>query len=61
MTEKTYTPDEVKKMLGESMEKFRCSMILLIRECADHRKYRDLTGKEALRQVADKLEALKNG
>lgn len=58
MTEKTYTADQVKAMLDQSMEKFRSSMIGLMRECGRHPRYRDLKGGEALARVADKLEEL---
>lgn len=60
MAEKTYTGDQVKEMLGASMDKFRGAMIDLIREAARHRRYRDLNGKEALEMVADKLAELQN-
>lgn len=60
MTEKTYKADQVKEMLGASMDKFRGSMIELIRECARHPRYRDLKGQEALEKVADKLAELQN-
>lgn len=57
--EKTYTADAVKRMLDQSMEKFRSSMIELIQECAAHYKYKGLSGDEALRLVAEKLKGLK--
>ncbi|TXH43384.1 MAG: hypothetical protein E6Q97_34220 [Desulfurellales bacterium] len=60
MTEKNYTADQVKKMLSDSMDKFRSSMVGLIRECAAHPKYATLSGKEALVLVADKLDELNN-
>lgn len=60
MTEKTYTAEQVKTMLGDSMEKFRGAMIDLIREAARHPRYRDLKGGEALEKVADKLAELQN-
>lgn len=59
MTDKQYTAADVKRLLGQSMEKFRSSMIGLIRECAVHEKYKGLSGEDALRRVADKLEELK--
>lgn len=59
MAEKTYTGEQVKKMLGESMLTFQTSMIALVRECARHRDYRDMTGQAALNKIADKLEGLK--
>jgi len=58
MTEKTYTPEEVKKLLQQSMNKFTRQMIGIIRECAAVRPYRDMNGKEALTRVADKLQKL---
>lgn len=60
MTEKTYTAAQVKEMLGASMDKFRSSMIDLIRECGRHPQYRDLKGGEALEKVAGKLAELQN-
>ncbi len=59
MTEKTYTGQQVKEMLGKSMKEFQRSMIGLIRECSNHPRYCDLSGKEALQKVADKLEELR--
>lgn len=59
MSEKTYTGDEVKAMLAKSMLTFQTSMIGLVRECARHREYRDLTGQEALNKIANKLGGLK--
>lgn len=60
MTEKTYTAKEVKEMLGKSMNAFQSGMIQIIREYAVHSKYSELKGKDALSQVADKMEDLKN-
>ncbi len=54
-----YEKEEVTKMLGEAMDAFTTQMISLMRECADHPRYRDLSGKAALNQVADKLAAMK--
>lgn len=59
MPEKTYTGEQVKKMLGESMLKFQTSMIAIIREAARHRDYRDLTGYDALNKVAERIEEAK--
>jgi len=57
--EKIYTAADVKRLLGQSMDTFRSSMIELIRECAVHEKYKGLSGELALQSVADKLEKLK--
>ena len=59
MTKPTYTADQVKKMLGDSMDAFSKGMIDLIRECAAHPKYKNMMGEDALKAVADKLEILK--
>jgi len=56
MADKTYTGDEVKKMLGTSMNKFSGDMISLLRECAVHPKYRSMSAHDALIFVANKLQ-----
>lgn len=57
--QKTYPAEKVKEMLGVSMKTFRSSMIGLIRECAKHPRYKNLSAEDALNAVADKLEELK--
>lgn len=41
------------------MKRYQGKMIELIRECADRRLFLNLSGREALKLVADKLEGLK--
>jgi hypothetical protein len=58
MSKNTYQADEVHNMLKQSMDVFKKQMILLVRECAVHRTYRDLTGQEALNKIAERLEKM---
>lgn len=48
----------VKGMLDKSMKAFQAEFVKLVRECALHRDYRDLTGREALNAAADRMEKL---
>lgn len=58
VTDATYPAEKVKAMLGASMDKFRSSMIGLMRECAGNQRYKNMTGEQALIAVADKLEQM---
>lgn len=55
----TYTADQVKKMLAESMDKFSDGMIAIIKDCAKSPNYQKMTSADALKAVADKLEKLR--
>lgn len=59
MAQTTYTADQVKKMLAESMNEFSKGMIALIKDCAKSPNYQKMTSAEALNLIADKLEKLR--
>lgn len=56
--EKTYTADQVKNMLDQSMKKFQSCMVDILRDCAKSPKYINLTAQDALNLAANKIEKL---
>ena len=56
MSEKTYTETEVQEMFARQLADYAKGIFDLIRESSGHPLFRDLTGREALKLVADRLE-----
>ena len=60
MSEKTYTETEVQEMFANALAYHARGIVDIIRESSEHLLFREKTGQESLKFIADILEG-KNG